>query len=295
MRSELPIQRDDSRSTTQPFMPFTEQFAAGERIALALEYEGSGFYGWQSQRKLGIPTVQETLEAALSKIANAPIITACAGRTDAGVHASHQVVHFDTPVARGEKAWVVGGNTLLPPGIAIQWARRVAPDFHARFSATARRYRYVILNRPARSAHFSRLATSWWQPLDADLMHAEAQCLLGERDFSSFRGSGCQSNTPMRNVHFVRVTRHVDWVVIDVQANAFLLHMVRNIVGTLLAVGGGIRSAGWTAEVLAACDRTRAAPTAPPEGLYLVDVSYPTEADLPAGGRGPAFLAPLLT
>lgn len=275
-------------------MPFSARFAAGDRVALAVEYDGSSFYGWQSQRKLGIPTVQETLEAALSRIAAASIVTACAGRTDAGVHAANQIVHFDTPVARDEKAWVAGGNTLLPPGVAIRWARPVPADFHARFSATARRYRYVILNRTTRSAHFSQLATSWWQPLDAELMHAEAQCLLGERDFSSFRGAGCQSNTPMRNVHFVEVRRYGDWVVVDIQANAFLLHMVRNIVGTLLAVGGGTRPPGWTAEVFAACDRTRAAPTAPPQGLYLVDVAYPTHYGLPAAPPGPVFLAPLL-
>lgn len=273
----------------------TPEVTAGSagRIALALEYDGSGFFGWQAQRRLGLATVQETLEAALGKVAAAPISTVCAGRTDTGVHASHQVVHFDALVQRPLTAWVLGGNSNLPPGIAIQWAVPVAADFSARFSATARRYRYVIFNRKLRSAHIGRLATLIDRPLDADLMHAEAQCLLGERDFSAFRGTGCQSNTPMRNVHFVHVTRHGDYVVVDIQANAFLLHMVRNIVGTLVAVGSGRQPPGWTAEVFASRDRKRAAATAAPYGLYLVDVIYPAECGLPAAVPGPAFLAPL--
>jgi tRNA pseudouridine38-40 synthase len=272
---------------------FTAQFAAGDRIALAVEYQGSAFFGWQSQRKLNLPTVQETLENALSQIAAAPITTICAGRTDTGVHASHQVVHFDTPIARPEKAWVFGGNTLLPETVSIKWARPVASEFHARFSAAARRYRYIIHNHPTRSAHLGSLTTFFPHALDAELMHREAQCLLGEQDFSSFRGAGCQSNTPMRNVHRVTVLRRGDFVIIDIQANAFLLHMVRNIVGTLLAVGNGRQPPGWTAEVFAAKDRTVAAPTAPPQGLYLVDVIYPAEFGLPSSTLGPAFLTAL--
>lgn len=272
--------------------PFAAQFAAGSRVALALEYDGAGFYGWQAQRSPNLPTVQETLERALSRIAAAPISIVCAGRTDAGVHASHQIVHFDTPVARAEKAWVFGGNTHLPAAIAIKWARPVPAGFHARFSARARRYRYLILNRPLRSAHVGGFATLVVPRLDAALMHAEAQCLLGERDFSSFRGAGCQSNTPMRNVHFVEVSRRGDWVVVDIQANAFLLHMVRNIVGTLIAVGSGAQPPGWTAEVFEARDRTRAAMTAPPQGLFLVDVDYPDEFALPREQPGPALLLP---
>lgn len=269
---------------------FTAQFAAGDRVALAVEYHGAGFFGWQSQRKLNLPTVQETLESALSQIASAPIVTVCAGRTDTGVSASHQVVHFDTPVTRPEKAWVFGGNTALPGGIAIKWARPVSSEFHARFSATARRYRYIIHNHSTRSAHLGLLTTFFPHALDADLMHREAQCLLGERDFSSFRGAGCQSNTPMRNVHHVEVTRRGEFIVIDIQANAFLLHMVRNIVGTLLAVGSGRQPPGWTAQVFAAKDRTLAAPTAPPQGLYLVDVHYPSEFGLPSTVIGPSLL-----
>jgi tRNA pseudouridine38-40 synthase len=269
--------------------PFSARFAAGERVALALEYEGSAFYGWQAQRQPQIATVQETLETVLSRIAAAPVSTVCAGRTDTGVHATYQIIHFDTPTARDERAWVFGGNSQLPPGIAVQWARPVPADFHARFSATARRYRYLILNRRLRSAHCGHLAAQIGQPLDAALMHSDAQCLLGEQDFSSFRGAGCQSNTPMRNVHCVAVSRHGDWVVIDIQANAFLLHMVRNIVGTLLAVGSGRQPPGWTAAVLALRDRTRAAMTAPPQGLYLVNVQYPARFGLPPAGPGPVF------
>lgn len=270
---------------------FTAQFAAGDRVAMALEYNGSAFFGWQSQRKLNLPTVQETLESALSQVAAAPITVVCAGRTDTGVHASYQVVHFDSPAVRPEKAWVFGGNTLLPEGVAVKWARPVTAEFHARFSATARRYRYIIHNHRTRSAHLCALTTFFPHALDADLMHREAQCLLGEQDFSSFRGAGCQSNTPRRNVHQVAVSRRGDFVIVDIQANAFLLHMVRNIVGTLLAVGSGRQQSGWTAQILAAKDRTRAAPTAPPQGLYLVDVHYPPEFGLPSIALGPAFLA----
>ena len=269
---------------------FTAQFAAGDRVALALEYQGSAFFGWQAQRKLNLPTVQETLDNALSQIASAPITTVCAGRTDTGVHASYQVVHFETPVARTEKAWVFGGNTSLPDGVAIKWARPVPPEFHARFSATARRYRYIIHNHPTRSAHLGTLTTFFPHVLDVELMHSEAQHLLGEQDFSSFRGAGCQSNTAMRNVHQVMVSRCGDFIVVDIQANAFLLHMVRNIVGTLLAVGSGRKPPGWTAQVFAAKDRTLAAATAPPQGLYLVDVHYPSEFALPPSALGPAFL-----
>lgn len=273
--------------------PFAARCAAGDRVALALEYDGSTFHGWQSQRQLRLATIQETLENVLSQIADAPVTVVCAGRTDAGVHASHQVVHFDTPVAREERSWVFGANTHLPKGVAVKWARPVAGDFHARFSAIARRYRYVILNRPTRSAHFGHLATHWAPTLDAELMHHEAQCLLGENDFSSFRGAGCQSNSPKRNVHFVQVQRFGDWVVVDIQANAFLLHMVRNIVGTLIAVGSGKHPAGWTAEVFALKDRRKAAMTAAPNGLYLVNVDYPDHYGLPLDRPGPPFLVSL--
>jgi len=271
--------------------PFTASFQAGDRVALALSYDGSQFYGWQSQRKPNVPTVQEALETTLSKIADAPISVQCAGRTDRGVHASHQLVHFDTPVARHEKAWVMGANTQLPDGVSVYWARPVSGDFHARFSATARRYRYIILNTASRPAILSK-GVSWdKRPLNVELMHKEAQCLVGEQDFTSFRAVACQSNTPMRNIHYVNVYRKSQFVVIDIQANAFLYHMVRNIAGVLMAVGSGWQREGWTQKVLSSKDRSSGGVTAKPEGLYLVDVSYPEHFELPKMEPGPFFLS----
>ena len=266
------------------------QTHAGDVVALALSYDGSTFFGWQSQLKPSVPTVQENLEKALSCVANQPIKVNCAGRTDSGVHASHQLVSFISPVDRPEKAWVQGGNANLPDGVAITWAKPVSSDFHARFSATARRYRYIILNTPHRSAILPKGVTHEFRPLDAALMHAEAQCLLGELDFTSFRAVACQSNTPMRNVHFIEVRRFQDLVVIDIQANAFLYHMVRNIAGALMDVGAGKHPVGWLQQTLAAKDRTLSSATASPNGLYLVDVSYPEQFGLPAVKPGPFFL-----
>ncbi|MBD2859049.1 tRNA pseudouridine(38-40) synthase TruA [Spongiibacter sp. KMU-158] len=269
----------------------TQPFAAGSRIALALAYRGGDFKGWQSQGKPRVNTAQDCLETALAKITNQPVSLVCAGRTDAGVHASYQVVHFDLPCPRSEKALVMGCNSNLPDSLAVKWVRSVDPDFHARFSATARRYRYIILNRPLRDVHMSGLVTQYAHPLDAALMNDEAQALVGEQDFSAFRAASCQSRTPMRNIHFISVKRRGDYVVIDLQGNAFLHHMVRNIAGVLMAVGSGQMPAGWTAEVLASCDRTQGGVTARPEGLYLVDVSYPAHFALPENQPGPAFLA----
>ena len=273
--------------------PFKAVTPKGQRVALALAYEGSHFYGWQSQRKLNIPTVQERLEEALARVADAAVTVHCAGRTDTGVHASHQLVHFDSPADRSEKAWVMGGNVHLPPTIRIKWARPVAADFHARHSAVARRYRYVILNQPVASAHMPAGLTWCAAQLDAALMHESAQVLLGELDFSAFRAAGCQSRTPMRNVHFIEVSRRGELVIIDIQANAFLHHMVRNIAGVLMAVGSGERSPEWVAEVLASRDRTQGGLTAKPHGLYLVDVLYPARYELPKEVPGPEFVAPL--
>ncbi|ARN75930.1 tRNA pseudouridine(38-40) synthase TruA [Oceanicoccus sagamiensis] len=272
--------------------PFTAQFNLGDRVAMAVSYDGSAFHGWQSQRKPQVATVQEALEQALSKIADAPVIVQCAGRTDAGVHASHQIVHFDSPAERGEKAWVSGGNTHLPANIAIHWAKPVPESFHARFSATARRYRYVILNSPARSALLSGGVTWENRPLDEQAMHRAGQLLLGELDFTSYRAVACQSRTPMRNVHFIEVSRSGDRVMIDIQANAFLHHMVRNIAGVLIDIGAGIKPVQWAEEVLLAKDRSAAAVTAPPFGLYLVGVTYPDHFQLPHSGPGPWFLSP---
>lgn len=271
--------------------PFSASFKAGDRVALALSYDGSAYRGWQSQRKPQVATVQEALEQALSQIADAPVTVQCAGRTDAGVHASHQIVHFDSPADRTEKAWVSGGNTNLPRNIAIHWARPVPADFNARFSATARRYRYLILNTPARSALLSGGVTWESRPLDERNMHQAAQALIGELDFTSFRAVACQSRTPMRNVHFIDVSRHGDLVIIDIQANAFLHHMVRNIAGVLMAIGSGVQPVSWCQEVLLAKNRCVAAATAPPFGLYLTAVCYPEKFQLPDNPPGPFFLA----
>jgi tRNA pseudouridine38-40 synthase len=243
------------------------------KYALGIEYDGHEFHGWQAQDNL--PTVQGHLEAALTKIAAQPIKVICAGRTDAGVHATGQVVHFETTAQREARAWTLGVNTCLPPTIAVRWIKEVEDDFQARFSATARRYRYLIYNHTLRSALFAKRATWYFYPLDAEKMQQAGQYLLGEQDFSSFRSSDCESKTPMRNVHSLTVTRQNELVVVEIQANAFLHHMVRNIVGVLLQVGAGFKEPVWAQEVLQAKDRRAAAETAPPEGLYLTQVIYP--------------------
>jgi tRNA pseudouridine38-40 synthase len=259
--------------------------AAGMRVALGIEYDGSGYSGWQTQLAPPLATVQQTLEQALTRIADHPVNVACAGRTDAGVHASGQVVHFDTTAERPLKAWIQGSNSLLPSSLVVRWAQVVAGDFHARFSATGRRYRYVIANTPVRPALQAHFLTHHARPLDAAVMHEAGQLLLGERDFSSFRAAGCQSRSPMRHVTELVVSRQGDRVQIDIEANAFLLHMVRNIVGTLFEIGEGRKPVGWVAELLALRDRTRAAPTAPAAGLTLVAVRYPERFGLPVSGR----------
>ena len=269
---------------------FTGAIAKGDRVVLAVSYDGSAYSGWQSQRKHAVATVQDELEKTLGLIANQPIRVQCAGRTDAGVHASEQIVHFDSPVDRPERAYVMGANTNLPSDIAVHWARVVDPTFNARFSATARRYRYIILNTPARPAILGSGLTRINKPLDQTTMHSAAQALLGEQDFTSYRASSCQSRTPMRNVHRVDVSRRGALIIIDIEANAFLHHMVRNIAGVLIEIGAGLKPAQWAAEVLAARDRCQGAATAAPHGLYLVNVSYPDNFLLPRGRPGPHFL-----
>ena len=252
------------------------------RIALGLEYDGSAFRGWQAQADaLG---VQTPLEQALSHVADHAIEVTAAGRTDAGVHASMQVVHFDTEAVRTTRGWVLGANTNLPPQISVLWAQEVPPAFHARYSALARRYRYLILNRGSRPA-LDALRVSWIRdPLDASRMHEAAQLLIGEHDFTSFRAAECQARTPMRCVYQIAVKREREFVVLDVTANAFLHHMVRNIAGVLLAVGIGERPINWVAEVLAARDRKEGGITAPPNGLYLAGVRYAESLRLPSEG-----------
>jgi tRNA pseudouridine38-40 synthase len=251
------------------------------RLAAGVEYDGSGFFGWQRQRQS--PTVQACVEEALSRVANHPVTIHCAGRTDTGVHAHCQVVHFDTDAERSERAWVLGSNTRLHPGASLLWVRPVDELFHARFSATRRAYRYRILNRWVRPA-IERGRVAWIrQPLDAACMHEAAQGLLGEHDFSSFRAVGCQARSPVRTIHHVAVRRGGHEVIVDIEANAFVYHMVRNIAGVLIAIGQGKQPVDWLEHVLAARDRTMAGVTAPAQGLYFMTATYPDYPSLPIG------------
>jgi tRNA pseudouridine38-40 synthase len=255
------------------------------RYAIGVEYDGSGFRGWQRLTQPGTPddaTVQGVLEAALSSVADARVDTVCAGRTDAGVHAQCQVAHFDSDAGRDLRAWTLGATTRLPPSVSVTWCRPVAADFSARFSAVARRYRYRILNRQVRPA-LARQWLSWhWRPLDAAAMHRAAQALLGEHDFGAFRSSECEASHGRRELQRIAVSREGELVVIDVQANAFLHHMVRNIVGSLLEVGAGARSEGWIGDLLASRDRRLGGPTAPAGGLVFLGPLYPQACGLPA-------------
>ncbi|MGH8030258.1 MAG: tRNA pseudouridine(38-40) synthase TruA [Arenimonas sp.] len=249
------------------------------RYALGIEYDGSGFLGWQ--RHSGGPTVQAAVEAALSFVADAAIEVVCAGRTDAGVHAACQVVHFDSDAPRPPRAWLMGGNTRLPPAVRVLWCNPVADDFHARYGARARRYRYTLLNRPIAPA-MQRHFLSWERlPLDAGRMHRAAQALLGEHDFSAYRTAACQAKHPRRDMQAIAVQRSGEAIHFELQANAFLHHMVRNIVGTLLVVGRGEQPEDWPATLLAGRDRTVAGPTAPAAGLVFLGPKYPATAGLP--------------
>lgn len=273
-----------------PRISSTGSQANPQRVALALSYDGSRYHGWQSQSDPTVETVQDALERSLSAIADHKVRVQCAGRTDAGVHACFQLVHFDCYVDRPCKAWVQGGNALLPDDIAISWAVPVPQKFHARFSAEARRYRYIIYNAAVRPALLNQGLTWVRVPLNEVAMREAAQCLSGEHDFSSFRASGCQSRTAIRNLHFVEVYRRNRIVIVDIKANAFLLHMVRNIVGSLMCVGSGEKSIDWFQQVFKACDRTLAGVTAKPNGLYLIDVIYNSQWQFPETELGPEFL-----
>jgi tRNA pseudouridine38-40 synthase len=244
-----------------------------KRIVLGIEYDGSHFQGWQFQLK--VRTVQKVLETALSKVANQRIRVICTGRTDSGVHALAQVIHFDTDVPRDLHAWMRGGNCFLPDDVRIIWVQEAIDDFHARYSAMARFYRYIILNRPMKSALLRQQATWCYAPLDATIMHQAAQTLIGHHDFSSFRAKGCQSKTPQRMMYFIHVYRKQEQVIIDLSANAFLHHMVRNIAGVLMEIGSGKQPATWTHDLLALKNREQGGITAPPYGLYLAGVHYP--------------------
>jgi tRNA pseudouridine38-40 synthase len=253
-----------------------------KKIALVVQYNGAAYHGWQYQNE-HTATVQGKLESAFTQIAGGEVVKLiCAGRTDAGVHASAQVVHFETDSERELKAWTEGANTLLPKDISVQWAAEVEGDFHARFSATSRRYRYFICNSKQRPVLGAQQLTWYRFPLYAEKMHSAAQMLLGEQDFQSFRGSGCQSKSSFRNVSEVSVSRKGEYVIVDIEANAFLLHMVRNIVGALLEVGQSLKPESWISEVLESKDRTQAGITAPANGLHLIKVSYPEQYQIPS-------------
>lgn len=251
------------------------------RIALGVEYDGGGYNGWQSQPD--VPNVQDALQMALSGIAGESISILAAGRTDTGVHALEQVVHFDTNIDRPLSAWVRGTNALLPKDIAVLWAHPVADEFHARFSAQARSYQYVLINRPSRSAvHHGKVG--WFHmPLDAAAMRAAARHLLGEHDFSAFRASECQAKSPVKNLAQLDIRQQGETIIFDLTANAFLHHMVRNIVGCLLYVGKGKYPPHWVREVLEGRERKFAAPTFAPDGLYLRHITYDRKWGLPQG------------
>ncbi|MFC1234283.1 tRNA pseudouridine(38-40) synthase TruA [Vibrio sp. F74] len=258
------------------------------RIALCVEYHGTKYSGWQRQKHVN--SVQQELEKALSIIAAHPVEVQCAGRTDAGVHGTGQIVHFDTNSTRKLVAWVMGTNTNMPKDIAVRWAKEVPDAFHARFTATARRYRYIIFNNAFRPAILSSGVSHYHGELDAEKMHEAGQFLLGENDFSSFRAAHCQSNSPWRNIHHLDVSRNGNYIVIDIKANAFVHHMVRNITGSLIEVGRGEQNTEWIKWLLAEKNRSLAGATAKPGGLYLVDVDYPAEFELPRVAIGPLFL-----
>lgn len=249
------------------------------RIALGIEYTGQAYYGWQRQDIS--PTVQEVLESALSEVADETIRVVCAGRTDTGVHALQQVVHFETNSQRETKAWQLGTNTKLPKDVAVTWALNVDDDFHARFTAENRTYQYLILNRRARPAVYNGLVTWEYQPLDYERMKKASLCLLGENDFTSFRAAACQAKSPIRTIHKLEINKLGDWYVMTICANAFLHHMVRNIAGVLMAIGKGKKEINWIEEVLEAKDRTAGGVTAPPHGLYLADIKYPDKYIIP--------------
>jgi tRNA pseudouridine38-40 synthase len=249
------------------------------RIALGIEYCGTDFSGWQLQE--GTRTVQGCVEDAVSRVADRPLRVVCAGRTDARVHALGQVVHFDTGAARPPHAWVFGANSHLPGDVSVRWARPVAADFHARFSAVRRHYRYVIYNSGVRPAVW-RSRVAWeFRPLEEDRMREAAALLVGEHDFSSFRSYACQAKTPVRTLHSLEVARRGGFVIVDAVANAFLHHMVRNLAGVLMEIGTGKRPPSWAREVLEARDRRLGGVNAPPDGLYLIGVQYPERFELP--------------
>lgn len=255
---------------------------AGMRLALGVSYLGTAYQGWQSHE--GATTIQSIMEQALSSVADAPVTMGCAGRTDAGVHAAGQVIHCDVPRARRAAAWIHGTNHFLPPQIAVQWVREVPCDFEARYSALWRTYRYFIYNSRIRHPLAEQRALIHHRPLDEQAMDRALRALLGERDCRAFRGKDCQSRSTMRRILDARVQRTGPWVMVEVTANAFLQHMVRILVGSLLLIGEGRQPSAWLRQVADSGRRSAAGPTASPEGLYLWQVGYPARFQLPQGG-----------
>ena len=258
-----------------------------QRWAMGIEYNGARFVGWQSQSKGR--TVQQTLEQALGHVANHPVVVLTAGRTDTGVHATGQVVHFDSSSKRTGYQWLRGSNTRLPDDVRVQWAQPVEHDFHARFSALSRRYRFIVFNCPFHSAILSHESSWDYRLLNVDKMQRAADTLIGEHDFSSFRAAGCQAKSAVRTISELQVTAAGKWLWIDIEANAFLQHMVRNIAGVLLAIGAGERPVSWISEVLEARDRARGGKTADPQGLFLTSVAYPQRFLIPPPPSLPRF------
>jgi tRNA pseudouridine38-40 synthase len=255
------------------------------RFAVGLEYDGTAYAGWQTQQR-GVASIQEHAETAFGRVADSPISLVCSGRTDSGVHARLQVAHFESDAVRPLRGWVLGANTHLPRDISVAWVLPVPAHFHARYSAESRTYRYVIFNRGVRSALVEKRATHIHRPLDHERMSAATSALIGSHDFSAFRSSECQAKSPIRRLTQLTVERDGDFVAIEVTANAFLHHMVRNIAGLLIAIGQGEREPSWAREVLESRDRTSGHVTAPAEGLYFWGVEYPEVFGLPS--RPPA-------
>ena len=253
------------------------------RIAAILEYDGSNFSGWQRQEQAR--SIQAAVEQALSQVADEAIQVTVAGRTDAGVHALAQVIHFDTSAERSEYSWVRGANSNLPPDVALSWAAPVDDGFHARYSATGRHYHYIILNRPIRPTFLAQRVTHEYRPLDVQRMQQAARHLIGEHDFTSFRAAECQAKNPVRELRALEVTRHGELVHIRAYANAFLQHMVRNLAGVLMTIGAGEREPDWTKQVLEARDRAAGGVTAAPHGLYLREIEYPERFKIPRLSR----------
>ena len=271
----------------------TQGLLKSERIVLGIEYDGSSYHGWQRQSHAA--SVQSSLEEALSSVADQKIEVTCAGRTDTGVHATSQVVHFDPTNIRPESAWLKGGNSLLPRSISIRYALKLSEKFHARFSATSRSYTYIIDNSLVRPAIMAQGLTWYNKPLDVDKMDEACDFFLGEQDFTSFRSSRCQANSANRCITNLSCRRLDNYVIIEISANAFLHHMVRNIVGVLLEVGDGRRKSNWVKTIIDRKDRTKSGITAPAFGLYLVGVTYPEEFNLPIEPKAPMFLQQLLS